>query len=74
MEQRFPAVPGIKCLDTTGAGDTFAAGFICALAEGKTLEECAAWGNACGSLTVEKVGACSAIQNRELVLERLKML
>ena len=70
--QRFPAVEDVKCLDTTGAGDTFAGGFICALAEGKSLEECAKWGNACGSITVEKVGACTGIQNHEQVLERLK--
>lgn len=72
--QMFPAVPNVECLDTTGAGDTFAGGFLCALAEGKSLEECAKWGNACGSITVEKVGACTGIQNREQVLERLKRL
>lgn len=70
----FPAVPGISCIDTTGAGDTFAAGFLCALSEGKTLKECVKWGNACGSLTVEKVGACAGIRNREQVQERVKLL
>lgn len=71
FEKMFPAVKGVECVDTTGAGDTFAAGFICALSEGKSLEECATWGNACGSLTVEKVGACAGIQNREQVLNRI---
>ena len=74
VQELFPAVPDVSCVDTTGAGDTFAAGFICALSEGKSLEECVKWGNACGSLTVEKVGACEGIQNRKQVLERLKCL
>lgn len=74
MQKMFPAVSGVDCIDTTGAGDTFAAGFICALSEGKTLEECAAWGNACGSITVEKVGACAGIQSRGQVVERLNKM
>ena len=74
LQRLFPAVANFACVDTTGAGDTFAAGFVYALSEGKSLEECAKWGNACGSLTVEKVGACAGIQNREQVLERLKQL
>lgn len=53
----IPAVSGVKCIDTTGAGDSFAAGFLCALLEGKTLEECAAFANECGAKAVAVVGA-----------------
>lgn len=74
LAQQFPAVPGTRCVDTTGAGDSFAAGFICALAEEKTLEECIRWANACGSLTTEAVGACAGVWNREQVLERVKRI
>ena len=35
------AVPGITCVDTTGAGDTFAAGFIAGLIEGRSMGDCA---------------------------------
>ena len=32
---RVMAKPGVRCIDTTGAGDSFAAGFIYALSEGR---------------------------------------
>lgn len=72
LEAQFPAVPGTNCVDTTGAGDSFAGGFLCALSEGRTLEECIRWGNVCGSLATEAVGACVGIQSREQVLGRMK--
>lgn len=45
------------CVDTTGAGDTFAAGFLFARANGKRYEDCARFANAIASLCVEHVGA-----------------
>ena len=53
----IPAVQGVKCIDTTGAGDSFAAGFLYALSEGKTPEECAAFANECGARAVAVTGA-----------------
>ncbi len=47
----------VNCLDTTGAGDSFAAGFLHALLEGKSLKDCARYGNHCGALCVESMGA-----------------
>lgn len=70
----FPAAKSAKCIDTTGAGDSFVAGFLCALSEGNSLLECIRWANACGSLTVEAVGACTGIKNRKQVLERMNTL
>ena len=58
LHQR-PAVPGIRAVDTTGAGDTFAAGFIAGLLEGRSFEDCARLANAAASLCVETVGATS---------------
>lgn len=52
-----PAVSGVKCVDTTGAGDSFAAGFLYALSEGKSLWECARFANECGAKAVGMVGA-----------------
>lgn len=52
-----PAEPGVECVDTTGAGDSFAAGFLNALSEGRSLKECAVYANKCGALAVSSVGA-----------------
>lgn len=69
-----PAVQGVRCLDTTGAGDAFAAGFLCGLLEGRSLEECGILANACGSLAVEAVGAVKGLESRRQVEERVRLL
>ncbi|MBR2046762.1 MAG: carbohydrate kinase family protein [Agathobacter sp.] len=65
-----PAFIGAKVIDTTGAGDSFVAGFIWGLKNGWTLEECGRFGCAVASCTVEKIGANSAIQSIELPMKR----
>ncbi|MDO5425569.1 MAG: carbohydrate kinase family protein [Eubacteriales bacterium] len=52
-----PAVDGVKCVDTTGAGDSFAAGFLYGLSEGDSLAECAGRANRFGARAVASVGA-----------------
>lgn len=52
-----PARENVRCVDTTGAGDSFAAGFLSALSEGKNLRECAQFANVCGARAVEVTGA-----------------
>ena len=73
-----PAVPGVRCVDATGAGDTFAASFQCALLAGEPPVRCAAYANAVASLCVEQPGATSAAldpdeiaRRRDAVLARL---
>lgn len=57
-----PAVQDTICVDTTGAGDSFTAGFICALSEGKSLLECAQFANECGAKAVKALGATEWIE------------
>ena len=59
-EKEAFAIPGfsVECVDTTGAGDSFCAGFLYGLSEKKDLYTCGLYGNACGALAVRQVGAC----------------
>ena len=69
---RVPAVPGITPVDTTGAGDTFAAGFLAALNEGRSFADCGRFACAAASLCVEGVGAVTGDWTRDEVEARLK--
>ncbi len=46
-----------RVVDTTGAGDAFAAGFIYCFMKGYTIDVCLKIGNFCGAYNVERVGA-----------------
>lgn len=58
-------------VDTVGAGDGFAAGFLTAFCEGKTLEKCVKFANAVGSLVVGVEGDNEGLPNYEDVLVHL---
>lgn len=66
-----PAMKGITAIDTIGAGDNFASGFITAILEGKDLKECAEFANVTASVSVQSVGATTGVKNRAQVEERL---
>lgn len=55
-------------VDTVGAGDGFAAGFLTSLIKGKTLEECIKFANAVGSLVVGVEGDNEGLPYYEDVL------
>ncbi|MGL5541176.1 MAG: ribokinase [Erysipelotrichaceae bacterium] len=51
----------VEVVDTTGAGDSFNGALAVALANHKTLAQAIAFGNKAGSVTVQKLGAQSAM-------------
>ncbi|MHA1264367.1 MAG: carbohydrate kinase family protein [Candidatus Helarchaeota archaeon] len=55
----------VKVVDTTGAGDAFAAAFTVGIHRGWDLEKCAVFANAAGALTVTRVGARTALATQE---------
>jgi ribokinase len=56
-------------VDTVAAGDAFVGAFAVALAEGKSVRDAAAFGNAAGALAVTRAGAQPSLPNR-LELDR----
>lgn len=55
-EKFFAPSYKVQAVDTTGAGDSFNAGFIYGFLQGLPMEECLKCGNGCGSLSVTKLG------------------
>ena len=51
-----PSLPGVTVLDTTAAGDYFAAGFLYGLCNGRSMEECARYGTILAGNVVQVVG------------------
>jgi 2-dehydro-3-deoxygluconokinase len=62
----IPPFP-VREVDPTGAGDSYDAGFICALLWGKSPEEAALFANAVGALSVTKMGGMGGIPAKEEV-------
>lgn len=67
---QIPAYPIQKCIDTTGAGDSFAAGFLWALSEGLPLIDCGCFACATASCAVECVGATGGVISVEISMKR----
>ena len=66
---QVPSYP-VEAVDTTGAGDSFNAGFLHAWLARRPLEECLRWGAACGSLSTRGLGGTARQASAEEV-ERL---
>ena len=69
-----PSVPDLTCVDTTGAGDCFAAGFINGMCGGLSTEECARMGCAAASCSIEEMGAVDGIRDLAQVKKRYSMV
>jgi sugar/nucleoside kinase (ribokinase family) len=62
---KIPTYTDIKPVDTTGAGDSFAAGFLTGITEGWSLYECGKFANAVGTHCIMAVGASTGIKSME---------
>jgi len=69
-----PSVPDLTCVDTTGAGDCFAAGFINGMCGGLSTEECARMGCAAASCSIEEMGAVDGVRDLAQVMKRYSMV
>ncbi|QZD91539.1 adenosine kinase [Qipengyuania xiapuensis] len=65
------AEPIAKVVDTTGAGDLFAAGFLTGHTRGKDLETCLKMGAICAGEIISHIGARSEKDLKALVAEKL---
>ena len=68
QHQRYliPAFPA-EAVDTTGAGDNFAAGFMTAVLDGMDLKDCGVFANAVAAVSTESVGAAGAVKNKKQI-------
>ena len=65
------AEPVEKVVDTTGAGDLFAAGFLTRHARGEDLKTCLRIGSICAAEIISHYGARSEPDLKALVAEKL---
>jgi sugar/nucleoside kinase (ribokinase family) len=54
----------VKAIETTGAGDSFNAGFLHKYLQGAGWRECLNFGNACGALAVTTLGGTEAFRDK----------
>lgn len=62
----------VTSVDTTGAGDSFDAGFLHQYLHGSSVWECLVWGNACGAISTTKMGGTTAFPTGDEVERFLK--
>jgi ribokinase len=62
----------VNPVDSTGAGDAFASGFMAAYIKEKSLEECLKWGIANGCNAVNYYGGTEGLFREEDILEKIK--
>ena len=60
----------VKCVDTTGAGDNFLAGFTYGLVKDWCIEDCMKMGNIIGANSTTELGCYKAYLSEEEALER----
>jgi sugar/nucleoside kinase (ribokinase family) len=69
--REVPAYPVARVVDTTGAGDMFAAGFLAGLAKGSDLETCARLGALAAAEIIQHLGARPLVSLAQLARETI---
>jgi sugar/nucleoside kinase (ribokinase family) len=64
---RVPAVPVDSVIDTTGAGDLFASGFLFGLTAGKDLRTCGHLGSVAAAEVISHVGPRPLVELRNMI-------
>jgi sugar/nucleoside kinase (ribokinase family) len=63
----------IEVVDTTGAGDSFAAGFLSAYLRKAPLAECLRIGNACGAMSARSIGGTAGQPTQQELQEFIRV-
>lgn len=58
----------VEAVDTTGAGDSFNAGFIYGFLKGDNVSKCLEYGNACGAMSATRLGGNTGFPTLEKLL------
>lgn len=72
QESFFMPAFGVNAVDSTGAGDSFVAGFLAAYSKGKSLRDCSLFANAAGAMCVREVGATAGIKSFEQLMDFIR--
>jgi ribokinase len=67
VDEEVPAVKVDRVVDTTGAGDAFAAGLIAGILRGYSLRKALLYANAVAALKITKLGSHEAPTHKEVV-------
>ena len=71
-EKLYLPACSIDAVDASGAGDNFLAGYVSEILRGSSVDRALIFANACGAICTTAVGACTALRDREQVLEFIK--
>lgn len=72
VQRVIPSIPGITCVDSTGAGDAFTAGLLYGLYHGCTFAECVLLGNITGGTCVTGEGCLTRRCTEEELLRQFR--
>lgn len=71
VRAEVPVEPAVRVIDTTGAGDLFAAGFLAGQARGRSLTDSLVMGAVCAAEVIDHIGPRPQADIRQLVAQRL---